>query len=276
MKIINLITCIFLVIIISGCHSSKRSINSEDLSSDISAEKIPLQARLDSVVAMYGTWTDVELPVDLALMQPTEINLSGRASMVKDESIYISIRVFGFEAANIYINNDSIFASYKMGKLYIAESIKSLLSGHSVTVGDLQNMLLGRAFILEKGSINSSMKNDFTMKYTDNSWLISPKSKYKNIKYQYSFDLSNNMLEELLVTINETNKSTCKYGSFSNSDAGIIANDITILSSLKNNTINAMISWDMNKAKWNTGVNRKWKMPKGYKKIETASLLRLF
>lgn len=269
-----IILCICLAIGATGCHSSKTVATSTTTTThkQSAEEKALIEGRIDSVAASYKNWIDVEIPVNLNLLQPKDFAVSGKATMIKDESIYISIRVFGFEAANIYINNDSIHATYKMNKLYIADDVTKLLKGLPIKVGDLQNLLLGRAFILGKGVIKPN--SDISIESNNGTWIATPDSEIKSVDYSYTFDLANNMLKLLTILINEANPVLCDYGNAANTPAGVIAKNLTISTSIKKQALKASISWDTEKAKWNTGAKAKWKTPKGYKRVDANALLK--
>ncbi len=270
----HIILCICLAIGATGCHSSKTVATSSATTTrrQSSDEKALIANRIDSVAASYKNWTDVEIPVNLNLLQPKEFAVSGKATMIKDESIYISIRVFGFEAANIYINNDSIHATYKLDKLYIADDVKKLLNGLPIKVDDLQNLLLGRAFILGKGTINHY--SDLSIETNNGTWVATPKSEIKDVDYSYTFDSTNNMLKLLTILINGANPVLCDYGNATNTPAGVVTKKLTISANIKNQALKASISWNTEKAKWNTGAKAKWKTPKGYKRVDANALLK--
>ncbi|MBO5272346.1 MAG: DUF4292 domain-containing protein [Muribaculaceae bacterium] len=277
MKQIYIIICLCAVVAMSSCRSSKSATTtpSTTSSSNVNIEEIHsnimLSSKLDSVGALYHSWNDVELPVDLELISPNEFSVSGRATMVKDKSIYISIRVFGFEAANIYINNDSIHATYKMGKIYIADDVRKLLKGYPVNVGDLQNILLGRAFILGDGTIKSA--NGISVLSKGATWEASPKCEIDGVNYYFTFNSVDDTLKLLTVLIQGANPVHCYYNNIDNSAAGKVAEELTISANANKQQLKASIKWNLKKAKWNTGATPKWKAPKGYKRVNVEDLL---
>ena len=263
----------------SSCRSSKSATAtpSTTSSSNVNIEEIHsnimLSSKLDSVGALYHSWNDVELPVDLELISPNEFSVSGRATMVKDKSIYISIRVFGFEAANIYINNDSIHATYKMGKIYIADDVRKLLKGYPVNVGDLQNILLGRAFILGDDTIKSA--NGISVLSKGATWEVTPKCEIDGVKYYFTFNSIDDSLKLLTVLVKGANPVLCNYNNIADSEIGKVAEELTISANLKQQ-LKASLKWNLKKAKWNTGATPKWKAPKGYKRVNVEDLLNAF
>lgn len=277
MRFYYIILCLSFIIAITACKSSKSTSSQNTINSSITKkENTILQMRLDSVASQYKDWNDVVIPVDLGIVQPKEFSISGKATMIKDESIYISVRVLGFEAANIFINNDSIFATYKIGKIYIAEDIKNLLKGYPASVSDLQNLLLGRAFILGNGTI-SPLKNDLmTLKSGDEYWTVTPKCNIKNVSYSYSFENKSNQLKDLSVMIEGKSPINCIYQYPKNTNAGVFSQKVTISTTVEEKDIKAFLNWNLNNAIWNSGAKTSWKQPKGYNKVEPQALLNLF
>lgn len=270
------IVCVCLMLMLVGCKSTKSSLSSTTNIEDLGKEGAAmLSQRVDSVISFYNDWHDVVVPIDLSLHQPKSFSVSGRATMVKDESIYISIRVFGFEAANIYVTPDSIFASYKLNKIYIAEETGRLLANYPVTVGNIQDLLLGRAFMLGKGTLSSDMKKKLDLNSTAESWSVTPSQNLKKVIYSFLFDLNSNALAMTKVDIEGKKPVECKYMNPPvNTAAGYVPKGINISTTLKDIPIDATIAWNLSSAKWNSGATAKWKTPKGYKRISVSDLLK--
>lgn len=282
MKLIRFIICIFIIGALSSCKSSKVASSASIQKTPSTATSITNEADntyesslIESVAATYGEWHDVEIPIELELIKPQEFSVSGRATLIKNECIYISIRAFGFEVANAYINNDSIHVIYKMGKLYIAEDVKKLLKGYPVNVGDLQNLLLGRAFILGKGTISPSNEHELSIKENGSDWTITPKCDIAGVNYFYTFQSDSNIIKLLTVLIKGANPVLCNYSDIQHTSIGDIAEKL-VISANTNQPITASIKWDTDNAKWNAGASPKWKAPKGYKRINIEDLLKAF
>lgn len=273
-----ILLCLCLIIAITGCRSSKSttSSNSESNQQKSEQEDANLKSRFDSVASTYMDWNDIVVPVELNLVQPKEFSITGKATMVKDESIYISIRFLGFEAANIFINNDSIYATYKMGRIYLAENIKNLAKGYPIKLSDIQDMLLGRAFIVGEGTINASMEKNISLKRNDENWILTPKSNIPKVNYNYTFDLKTNLLKLLTVFIDNSNPILCNYDYYSNTAIGQVAQETTISATIAEKPLKASLRWDFNNARYNSGAKTSWKKPNGYQKVEASALLKAF
>jgi len=110
---------------------------------------------LDSVYAMIGhtyqPWGDVQLPVTVTIIdsEGKGQSLSGRLAMVRDSAIEISLRAMGVEAATAYIDSDTVVVADKYHKQYLAEPYCSVFGVSGLSVGNLQDALLGAPFIPE-------------------------------------------------------------------------------------------------------------------------------
>jgi hypothetical protein len=258
----------------TGCKSSKTTVAPTPIVIEQDQKTTPLWTTFNNTISKYKNWNDVVVPIDLSLISPKQVSVSGRVTMVKNQFIYISIRVLGFEVANVYITNDSIYASYKIDKIYIAEDLRSVLGGYPATIGDLQNLLLGRAFILGQGTITASMEKDFKLEEGTDFWKIIP-DKIKNIGYEFLFEYWTNDLSTLTVDVDNKKRAYCTYGGPVSTSAGRIAKSVTVSSELKGKSVCAKIAWDFDDAKWNSGATHKWKTPKGYRRISVANFLKL-
>ena len=158
-----------------------------------------------------------------------------------------------------------------MGKIYIADDVRKLLKGYPVNVGDLQNILLGRAFILGDGTIKSA--NGISVLSKGATWEASPKCEIDGVNYYFTFNSVDDTLKLLTVLIQGANPVHCYYNNIDNSAAGKVAEELTISANANKQQLKASIKWNLKKAKWNTGATPKWKAPKGYKRVNVEDLL---
>lgn len=109
----------------------------------------PLDSVYAAIVRTYQTWDDVQMPVTVTLIdaEGKGQSLSGRLTMVRDSAIEISLRAMGVEAANAYIDPDTVVVADKYHKQYLAEPYCSVFGASGLSVGNLQDALLGTPFI---------------------------------------------------------------------------------------------------------------------------------
>lgn len=266
--IYSAILCLVLLTI-AGCRSSKQSAT---LSPESDGER-SLSEHFNALTSSYAEWEDVNVPVKLELEEPKQYSISGRATMVRGKSILISLRVLGLEVANLYITNDSVYATEKIHKYYLAEDINSLRGKFPVSINDVQDILLGQAFLLEHGRIEKSMKKQVKLFEMGEYWTILPKKFYDDVEYAFGVS-SDDKLMALTVYRKDVTPLVCQYSNHVSSSAGTIARVSNINISTGKMAMKATIKWDAEKAKWNTGKQNVWKMPKGYKRISGESLMK--
>ena len=72
------------------------------------------------------------------------------------KSIDLSLRVLGFEMGRALITSDSVFVVIKPQRTYIAESLNEVTKYVSFTTGNIQDLLMGRPFLLSKSTITAN------------------------------------------------------------------------------------------------------------------------
>lgn len=251
------------------CHSSRSAIDSiESAENDKSPE-----SRFNDATSRYLDWNDVDASVKLQLKQPKEMGISGKLSMKRGENIVLSLRFLGMEVMSLYITPDSIFASDKIHKYYFAENLKSLTKGFPMAINDLQDMLMGRPFIINHGTLTPKGKKLISLESVGEMIAVIPKKSYNPIEYAFGLDCNNN-LKALTATRNEAIVLQCIYdGHCNDTPAGNVAQQNLVDMFVSDKNLQAMISVSYDNAKWNTGNIRQWKKPKGYKRIYGDALI---
>lgn len=144
---IKLIAAFFLTAASISCHSSRNVSTGQSNSRD--------------------QWHDVSVPVKVAIESPMGMSFSGKATMVRDSAINISMSVFGFEVATLQMNADSVCFTDKHNKYYFAETLRDVLGSHKLTIGEIQQMILGAGGQKELSFNNPDARKPVTIKFTD-------------------------------------------------------------------------------------------------------------
>lgn len=262
---------IVLLSVLSGCRSSKSLIGQSGL--DYST--MTLDERVHEVAAANIPWTQLNVPLKLSMKSPEKLSAGGRIYMRRNHDIYITLRVLGMEVANMYVNSDSVFVADKVHKYYIAESIDKIFAGASLSIGDIQDALLGRAFVNNRGTLTDSLLQYVDVSDTDGkSWTVAPRSKINGtIGYYFRFADSDNALKSF-------NADTgSKQYSFSYSDPATVGDDgsrfmqrLAIKTKAGKTDINATLTFDFDKVKWTVPESARWRTPKNYKRIDPRAL----
>lgn len=88
-------------------------------------------------------WTTLEVPVKVSVDKPVSLKCSGKAVLMRDSSIYISMRLLGMEVAYIYADADSAVLCDRYHKLYLSEPLQRLLPPDYARISRLQDLMLG-------------------------------------------------------------------------------------------------------------------------------------
>ncbi|WP_303041674.1 DUF4292 domain-containing protein, partial [Duncaniella muris] len=175
LQTLGLLLITLTALLASSCRSGRNAAgsNTGDYSQNTgkTLSQSQLKTMLNSLSDSYGTWSDVKIPLTLRLKSPKKISIGGTLTMQRDRSVHLSLRFLGMEVASLMVTQDSIFALYKLERLYFAESISDLLGGFPATVGNVQDLLLGRAFILGDTPLAPSR---CTLAGTPENWTITP------------------------------------------------------------------------------------------------------
>lgn len=269
MRKILCILVAFSLLSLVGCKTSKQV-----TTPDYDGRSLTLSEHFDVLTSSYEEWQDVNIPMKIELTEPQKISISGRAIMVRDESVMLSLRFLGMEVLNIYMTDDSIFATDKIHKYFLAENLKSITAGIPMTINDVQNMLLGQAFLFENGTLTKSMRKQVILSQMDEYWTILPKNTVGDIEYAFGVT-KNDKLRALTATRGDVTLMQCVYDDDTQSPAGVISQSVGITAMTSSKRLNVNIKWNSDAAKWNVGNLRKWSAPKGYKRIYADTLLKM-
>ena len=132
-----------MMLLITSCRSSFEPVATIDVAKD---SHLSCEDRYNAVVSSYGEWDMVSMPFQLWLELPEEKCISGRATMFRDENVQLSFRAMGMEVVYLYLSEDSVIAIDKINKLYIAEPLSEIVGATGITIGNIQDLLLGQAF----------------------------------------------------------------------------------------------------------------------------------
>lgn len=94
-------------------------------------------------------WHTLYAPVKVNVSSPMSLGASGRATMVRDSLVHLSLRFFGMEVAQVRADRDSAWLVDKYHKIYTSMPLAGLTASSGLTLADVQDLLLGQAFLPE-------------------------------------------------------------------------------------------------------------------------------
>lgn len=264
---------------LGACSSSKKAADNKNQGAAAGIEVAPVSspaAVITGLAQSYGEWTDVSMPVKVNLLEPKYMSVSGKAVMVRDKEIYISLRVLGFEAGGIYIDSDSVFVYEKLHKIMLAEPMSRINRATGLTLGDIQDAILGRVFVSGEGTLDVSSVRRFRLTDVDGLIAMVPEKKQKNFAWLFNVtDSERPSLRSL--TVDAAGRATldCTYTQAIATAAGAVAPGITVDAVYGKRKVRAGLDWSLSKAQWNTGAETRWKKPRGYTRLDFNKIIKM-
>lgn len=261
----------------AGC-SSQKSANKKSFETEVPSD-VALQTppqRYAELCRSYGDWQDVALPLKVSLRAPKSISLSARAEMKRGSWIYMSVRMLGFEVASLWADNDSVHAIDRYHKAYVSESLGRIFGGTGVTVNDVQDLLLGRGFVVGQhgGTFTRAQEGNITLSATPDGLMVFPATQPIGFEYGFILPADANRIGAASVSVGDKYAATVAYGAFiTTSHSGTFASEAEI-EMVKGKKIAAGLDWNFHSAKWNTGLDRQWKQPSGYSRMSADKILK--
>ncbi|MBD5300320.1 MAG: DUF4292 domain-containing protein [Bacteroides sp.] len=271
-----LLTALVMVlsILVSGCHSSRSGITSGgDYRTDPGAAltKSELTDLFNALEGSYGSWETVKMPVTLNLNSPKSVSIGGTLTMERERSVNISFRFFGMEVASLMVTQDSVFATYKLDRIYFAESIRDLMGGFPATVGNLQDLLLGRPFVLGESAPSLSRCR---LSGNGTTWTITPDFAPMGMGYDFTVDTPTGNVELLTVNLPSRNPIIADYSDFALSSTGPMAGSTSISTRTSAARFEGEIVLNPKKAEWDKGSAKSWSVPKGYTRVRADEIIK--
>lgn len=276
-----------LILLLGSCRGAKGSVDtsypattgseSGYVTKPSSAEPAVL---FDAMCGSYKTWSDISVPVKISLRQPRSLNVSGRLTMVRDREIRISLRVFGMEVGGLYADTDSIYVFEKLNRSMVAASMSRLTEATGLTLGDLQELLLGRCCYPGCGTLDATASALFNISADpDGIYIIEPRHKKSGGDWAYSAVVTDGSRQEMIlgavaVTVGKA-EGTCSYAAPLQTVAGPASPKAEMLVSLNGKKLEAAVDINLLKAEWNTGRTPSARIPQGYDRISLESLTKL-
>lgn len=146
----------------------------------------------------YLDWHTFQESAKVVISGDESYSTSVQVKMVKGESILISIRpILGIEVAKVIITNEDFIVLDKINKRYIKEPVALFTNGIDLDISTIQDIILGRPFVLGKGTLNSQMQSDFAPVVAEGDYYFLS-SAYGYNGFDYVFGFANDMTLAML------------------------------------------------------------------------------
>ena len=268
---------IMLAAMMTACGTFKKATsNTDTTTTNTTTPQGDYTDPYDAVIATLGDWQTLQTGGNIKLNAGSSFSSSIQMRMVRDQAIYISLRpVLGIEVGRLLITADSLYAVDKVHKRYIAEKVSILTSGIPLTVSDVQDIFLGRPFIIGKGTMNEGVKAGITVTREGNMVLLTPGEQYKGYGYTFTFDKNNRITSLDIVPVSSgTAAFQVKYSDVKGTTAGNIAHGINANATVDNKKM--ALSLTFKDIDWNGNVKIDRSIPGGYSRMSARDLFSLF
>lgn len=266
------ILMMLLVVLMAACSAKKNVSESGRPSLQKRAMNV---SEVASLAQRYSNWETFHAPFSMRSTEPLPMSVSGRATMVRDRYIYLSLRMVGFEVACVYVDTDSCFFVDKYHKMLVTESLRSVTARTGLTVGDIQDLLMGRAFYPGSGTLCMCETPEILFSpqpQDDGTILLLPRRIPAGVSWFFTIDGAPTLLR-ITVDPDEYPALTAIYEETVETDAGDVAADVTLTGQIGNRNLNASLEWNLGKAKWNEDVNDPNLNFKGYKRLTVGEMV---
>ena len=271
----NIAIIALLAIIMTACGTAKKATNVPSSTSTTQTTQTAITDPCDDIIATLGDWQTLQTGGNIKLSAGSSFSSAIQVRMVRDEAIYISLRpMLGIEVGKLIITADSLYAVDKVHKRYIAEKVSILTSGIPVTVSDVQDIFLGRPFIIGQGTLSEALKSQVTAS-SNSPLVLKAKESFKGYGYSFSFDKSNHISSlDIMPTGSTTAAYQVKYSDVRGTHAGNIAHAVNVNATIEKKKMAFSLTYkDID---WNGKVKIDRNIPNGYSRMSARDLFNMF
>ena len=274
---LSFIAIVALTVIMTACGSLKKTATVPDPTKP--GQTTPTTTATDpcdDIINTLGNWQTMQTGGNIKLNAGSSFSSSIQMRMVRDQAIFISLRpMLGIEVGKLIITADSLYAVDKIHKRYVAEKVSILTSGIPVTVSDVQDIFLGRPFIIGKGSLSATNKAEVTATREGSNVVLAPSEQYRGYGYSFTFDRNNRITTLNIVPAGST-KATyqVKFSDVHGTTAGNIAHNINVNAIVERRNVDFSLNYK--NIEWNGNVKIDMNVPTNYKRMSAADLFSMF
>lgn len=277
-KIAKLAMMVMAILMTTACGSVKKTTDTTQPNTPSNGQgtQTTTVTSYDAIIATLGNWQTLQTGGNITLKAGSSFSSSIQVRMLRNEAIFISLRpVLGIEVGWLLITADSLYAVDKVHKRIVAEKVSLLTAGIPVTVSDVQDIFLGRPFIIGKGTLNEGSASQVNVSTQGNKTLISPNESYKGYMYTFKFDDKKRIMSlDIMPQGNATAAYQVKYSDVKPTAAGNVAHSINVNATVEKKKLDFSLSYK--NIEWNGNVKIDKSIPNGYSRMNARDLFSLF
>ncbi|MBQ7690977.1 MAG: DUF4292 domain-containing protein [Muribaculaceae bacterium] len=259
-----------------GCGSHKAAVATSGRQQATEAPAaLDMSRNLDAIAAATGAWTTLKAGGNLSISGGTSFSSAMQVRMVRDEALYISLRpLLGIEAGRLIIRGDSLYVINKLQKQYLAEKVSVLTAGIPATVGMMQDMFLGRPFVIGEGSLNGTRKQLVAVSPQQDGCTIAPLAQPRDFSYDFACNSKNQVVALDVKLAQGGTAYSVAYDDIRRTLAGNIAHALRFATDVKGKPFTIKV--DYGTITWNQEVDTSFSIPDGYRRIDARAIFGLF
>ncbi|MDE7472879.1 MAG: DUF4292 domain-containing protein [Muribaculaceae bacterium] len=233
-----------------------------------------LGSRYAGMVERYGEWNELSTNVKVSIESPMRLSISGKAYMVKDSLIHVSLRLLGMELGVCHVTRDTVYCLDKLHKVAVVEPMSKITDQSGITIGTLQSILLGRVVEENGRSSKGSMTLDWIDKSADLWKVIEQYS--SPLKYTCTFNVgADDNVSSLVVAVPGHQELGCKYAGWSRSATGPVPETISTDMSVGQKSLKASLKYTPSSVSVSNVKIPTFKTPgKDYRRVAVNDLLK--
>lgn len=274
-RTLHIIIYIALTVVIAACSSHRQNVSSDTTATTQQQRPGKRSTLIAELGESYSVWHDVYMPVSLNLKRPISFGISGRATMVRGSLIHVSLRMLGFEVAVAHVTEDSVWLVDKYHKYVCSAPTSAITGANNLSLSDLQDMILGRAFYPGRGTLGVDVDGASLFKVEQADQVITATPRRVPSTHDWHFELNAEpALTATVVNVNDQASFRLDYSSPRSTVAGNVASKVNGSGSFGSMELSGQVEWNLSKAKWDSNRTEDWTPPtSGYKRISAAQLI---
>lgn len=225
---------------------------------------------IEEITNDYTKWETTELSGSLHLPQ-LPISPSLKIFMRKGKELFITVRVpLMGEVARVEADTDSILIVNKLKKTYCKESLEGLTRISTVSISDIQDIILGRMFIAGRGTLNKEMLPyiDIYSVEEEGGWIVVAKRESAENLIDYGFVVNpDKRLENITVRPEHTD-------SFGEISYDWLKKSVDVEFTLKMNGKTMGMDLSLNEPKWNVKPFERMEFNSKYRRLGIREFIK--
>lgn len=167
----HFLSLLIIALLLAGCRSQKQA-----------AVVTPQQEE--------ATWQNVQMPVTMSVLKPQKLSVSGTATLVRGEYVYISLRFLGFEVGQVNITPEEADMVLKQPqKLWVNVPVAQRLADLGIPFTSLQEILMGNRDFMSK--VPAGLNVEFGGTEQKPEVRVTGKVRGKDLEVQLTWNLAN-------------------------------------------------------------------------------------